>query len=381
TRLIGYCYLIKKEVIDQVGLLDERFTPGNFEDDDFSFRTISKGYKLLLCKDTFIHHFQSVSFSAEQEKFIQVYSINRQKFYKKWGFNAEYSAGIRFDLINTINEDVDKEMNILEVGCGIGSSLLEIKNRYKNANIYGLEISEGAGNIVKHLCSTIIGNIEELELGYEDGFFDYIIFGDVLEHLRDPWKIVKEMKKYLKESGSILASIPNIMHISVIKDILNGRFPYAESGILDKTHLRFFTLAEIQNLFMLNDYEISEIRANGVYLSKEDEDSITKLCKLSSENLKQQYMAYQYIVKAKHKKDVSKYESDDMIKFRFKLMRIDNNIDVEESLNYIFDMYEKYQNEFLEDLTYLINNNVINKEAVLNKIKDEALNRKYTNFI
>ena len=58
TVLVGFCYLVKKSVIDKVGLLDERFTPGNFEDNDLSLRILLEGYKLLLCKNVFIHHLE-----------------------------------------------------------------------------------------------------------------------------------------------------------------------------------------------------------------------------------------------------------------------------------------------------------------------------------
>lgn len=69
--------------------------------------------------------------------------------------------------------------------------------------------------------------------------FDYIILGDVLEHLTDPWKIVNELKQYLKKDGCLISSIPNIMHVSVLRNLVLGNFTYEDSGILDKTHLRF----------------------------------------------------------------------------------------------------------------------------------------------
>ncbi|MEW9123297.1 MAG: glycosyltransferase [Thermotaleaceae bacterium] len=87
TRLIGFCLLIKKEVVEKIGLLDERFSPGNFEDDDYCHRIRRAGYRLILCKDTFIHHFGSVSFGKDREKFGDILSINRKKFMDKWGFD------------------------------------------------------------------------------------------------------------------------------------------------------------------------------------------------------------------------------------------------------------------------------------------------------
>src|SRR5690625_2445107 len=83
-KLIGFCMLVKRVVIDQVGLLDERFTPGNFEDDDFSLRIRTAGYKLMICKDTFIHHFGSVSFKKDQEKYNSLIRVNKEKFREKW---------------------------------------------------------------------------------------------------------------------------------------------------------------------------------------------------------------------------------------------------------------------------------------------------------
>ncbi|WP_223226228.1 glycosyltransferase [Sporomusa sp. GT1] len=85
TRLVGYCMLIKAEVIAKIGLLDEAFSPGNYEDDDYSVRIRKAGYRLLLCRDTFIHHFGSVSFGEDNTCFNNLLASNRQKFTAKWG--------------------------------------------------------------------------------------------------------------------------------------------------------------------------------------------------------------------------------------------------------------------------------------------------------
>lgn len=82
-RLVGFCLLIKKEVINKIGLLDERFSPGNYEDDDYSLRIRKAGYKLVLCKDTFIYHYGGVSFSTCD--YLKILQINKSKFEDKWG--------------------------------------------------------------------------------------------------------------------------------------------------------------------------------------------------------------------------------------------------------------------------------------------------------
>lgn len=374
TRLIGFCYMIKKEILDKVGLLDEIFSPGNFEDDDLSFRIIQEGYKLLLCNNVFIHHFGSISFGASPQ-FYELYQANRKKFIDKWGFDNTYSCNIRFDIIDTIKRNLDEEFNILEVGCGTGSTLLQIKNIYKNANIYGIEICEDPGNIAKCLLNTTIGNIETLSLDYENSYFDYIIFGDVIEHLIDPWSVLVKMKKYLKPDGAILASIPNIMHVSIIKSLILGRFHYEDAGILDKTHLRFFTLAEINEMFNTSEYEVKSISANVIGLSTEDTNLINTLCSMSNESLRQQYMSYQYIIVAQNKLDIDKYDNKDKENLIFKLMKIDNDIDKEESLKFIFEMNEKYKSYFEESIVYLINSATLNKEKVMTIIGKEAKNK------
>ncbi|SHJ04447.1 glycosyltransferase [Propionispora hippei] len=86
-RLVGYCLLVKAEVVAAVGLLDEIFSPGNFEDDDYSVRIRQAGYRMILCRDVFIHHFGSVSFKEPSIKFTTLLQTNKQKFIEKWGYD------------------------------------------------------------------------------------------------------------------------------------------------------------------------------------------------------------------------------------------------------------------------------------------------------
>ncbi len=138
----------------------------------------------------------------------------------------------------------------------------------------------------------------ERDLDYPKEYFDYIIFGDVLEHLNQPEAVLVNMKRYLKPGGMILASIPNIMHISVIGDLLNGAFTYQDSGILDRTHLRFFTKGEIIKMFSRAGYEILDTGNTRVWVSDDQMHLINKLCALSTSET-DAFLAYQYLVKAK----------------------------------------------------------------------------------
>jgi hypothetical protein len=104
----------------------------------------------------------------------------------------------------------------------------------------------------------------------------------VLEHLVDPWRVVANIRPHLKDTGKVLASIPNIMHVSVMRGLLNGRFSYQDAGILDRTHLRFFTLTEIDGLFAGAGYGPRHYSATSVPLTEEDLQFVNSLKSLST---------------------------------------------------------------------------------------------------
>ncbi|QEK12494.1 methyltransferase domain-containing protein [Crassaminicella thermophila] len=302
-KLIGFCMLIKKEVIEKVGLLDERFSPGNFEDDDYSFRTRKAGYRLMLCKDVFIHHFGSTSWKENLNNFTELLNKNKQIFQDKWGFDATYFSFIRNEIIDLIDKPKYQNINVLEIGCACGATLLQIKNIYKNANLYGIELNEKAAEIANTFANIVVGNVENYNFHYEEEYFDYIIFADVLEHLYNPWNVLKNIRKYLKKDGIILASIPNIMHYSIIKNLLNGNWRYENSGLLDKTHIRFFTLNEINNMFATANYKIETITGSILQQSEHDMKFINSLNTITGKDMTEQYEFYQYFVKAKKIED------------------------------------------------------------------------------
>jgi len=104
----------------------------------------------------------------------------------------------------------------------------------------------------------VVGNIEE-DSTWEriKGKFDYIVFADVLEHLVDPGAALQRCKSVLAEGGSVIASIPNVAYYRVRQDLLLGRFDYGPFGILDKTHLRFFTAKTSRSLFVESGFEVT----------------------------------------------------------------------------------------------------------------------------
>ncbi|TVX96099.1 glycosyltransferase [Cohnella terricola] len=335
-KLVGYCMLIKNSVVKEIGLLDERFTPGNYEDDDYSHRIRSAGYKLMLCKDTFIHHFGSTSFRDDADHFRALLQTNARKFEEKWGFNPKYSRNIRLEILNMIDAPSHKNIRILEIGCACGATLLEIKNRYPGAELFGIELNKHSANIASLIADVRAENIEQENLAYPLEHFDYIIFADVLEHLYDPWFVVGNMMKYLKPDGRLLASIPNVMHYSLLRDVINGNWTYTDAGLLDRTHVRFFTWKEIVLLFDKAGYKNVQYSMTQVPIAPEDEEFIDNLARISNGTDKAQFMAYQYIVSAQKpiedtlKSDVANDEH--LSRILELLNHIENNQDVDNSV-------------------------------------------------
>ncbi|MBT8552450.1 class I SAM-dependent methyltransferase [Polynucleobacter paneuropaeus] len=174
--------------------------------------------------------------------------------------NNKYYQIARTDIAELVPMECKK---ILEVGCGYGSLGGILKSRV-GVEIDGIEINgDAAPFLAKNYRKFWINSVEDLSLPEYIGHYDCIIFPDVLEHLVDPWKTLTKYTQYLSTNGVIIASIPNIRNLGIIyRLLLQGRWAYGESGILDKTHLRFFTRNEIESLFTDAGLQIEEIKTN-----------------------------------------------------------------------------------------------------------------------
>jgi len=172
-----------------------------------------------------------------------------------------YQQEPRKELLDLIPLE-NRNGNVLEIGAGAGDTLLYAKEKEFAKNIYGVELCniENSNQTNSIFSNFIIGNIETLELPFDKNSFDVIICGDVLEHLVDPYKVLKVLKTYLKEDGVMVASIPNIREFKTMKKIFfDGDFKYEDSGILDRTHLRFFTKKNIIDLFKNEGFDILKV--------------------------------------------------------------------------------------------------------------------------
>ncbi|MCL6444265.1 MAG: glycosyltransferase [Alicyclobacillus sp.] len=132
---------------------------------------------------------------------------------------------------------------VLEIGTATGYMTRYLSEELQ-CDVTGIEIDPEAAAKASSYCNRLlIGDVELMDLDSELGTttFDHIIFADVLEHLRDPWRVLKKVCQWLDKSGTALISVPNIGHASIVLELMEGRFHYRELGLLDSTHLRFFT--------------------------------------------------------------------------------------------------------------------------------------------
>lgn len=148
---------------------------------------------------------------------------------------------------------------ILDVGCAVGGFGEILKSR-RSCEVWGIEINEEAANIAAQKLDKVICAAFDETLELPNGRFDCIIFNDVLEHLVDPYSALLYAKTLLNPQGKIVASIPNVRYFDNIwKLIVNRDWEYTQHGILDRTHLRFFTDKSILKTFQDSGYQVDSI--------------------------------------------------------------------------------------------------------------------------
>ena len=176
-------------------------------------------------------------------------------------FNPAY-VGPRQDILRLVPDDARR---VLDVGCSVGVLGQSIKQR-QPATVVGVELDAAmAAEAKPRLDRTIVGSVEEASVweSLAGQSFDCLIFADLLEHLRDPWAVLGRFVDQLEPGGTAIASLPNVRHYTTLLSLgLGGRWPYRDRGIHDRTHLRFFALPNVRELFESAGLEVQEVRRN-----------------------------------------------------------------------------------------------------------------------
>lgn len=209
------------------------------------------------------------------------------------------SHTLAYDFIEI--DSLGASCKILEVGCSTGYFGQALKNA--GHIVWGIEMTPDAAELAKKVLDFVyVGTIEAF-LASEfasSNQFDYIVFGDVLEHLSYPETVLEQCKSILTPNGGIVASIPNVAHLAVRVMLLEGRWEYSALGIMDNTHLRFFDKKSIINMFNKSGYAVQSldcvrisVEQTGIKVDQKLYESASKLVHDDAQDV------FQYVVLTK----------------------------------------------------------------------------------
>ena len=361
VKLVGFAMLIKRNILEKIGYLDERFTPGNFEDDDISLRIIMSGYKILLSKDSYIHHFGSVSFKNVKGGYNELLEKNNKKFIDKWNFSAYYAERFYKTIFKYISND-DKD--ILEINAGGGSNLISIRNEFKDRNYYAYEKNPKLAEMNKKLGINIVKNLDEDKY---DAMFNLVILTEY--NAIESQELILKIKRILNTNSRVI----------VVLDAY-------------KENKDFFSNKDVEEFiekFSKNNYKMINYDAIG------EEDKIT-LCTILFENITKNNIinetaqilskgkvttAANYLtllenennfndIKSIRKELENEFKILNKVKFLFRRLDVKKDENIQE----VFDIIDNYK--LTDDcIIGIINENMLNKNYVLNYIAIEYFAR------
>ena len=260
-----FALMARRDVVDAAGFLEEEYSTPALAAYDYTVRMTREGYGIAVLASVYVHHDESIH-AEVMESYEALRQQERELFRSKHGLSLDYSFQIRLDLIEMM--DLQREgLRVLEIGCACGATLREIGHRNPTANLYGVELNEKASAVAAPFATILSMDVERLDPTEIKERFDYIVMGDVVEHLLDPWSAIQNMRELLVPGGAIVASIPNVAHISNLYNVLGGRWTYEDMGLLDRTHFRFFTRQEIIKLFEGANLAVDEIRYKNIHMN------------------------------------------------------------------------------------------------------------------
>lgn len=203
-----------------------------------------------------------------------------------------YFGHVRREILPLLPEKMGR---VLEVGCGSGDTLSYIKQHQQCDWACGIELTSSAASAARKKLDLLIeGSIETIDLPIEAGSLDVILCLDVLEHLADPWSVVRKLHELLTPGGVIIVSIPNVRHFRVVLPLLfQGRWEYCDAGILDKTHLRFFTRDSAIALLEDSGFIVQQIVATGL-----EKGSKARIANRATLSLLSSFFEVQYLIRA-----------------------------------------------------------------------------------
>lgn len=302
--LDGLFFAAHRAVVQKVTFDEQSFDGFHCYDADFTYSAFLAGFSLAVCNNLAVIHYSSGNFDAVFQKYNQIFvakhansidTVTPRALKPSWQavncpdkesvvstFTPEVQNRLYEYFLSTssasslipasVNEKkmtqtpihdqhnpdllslipIDAQC-IIEVGCSSGALAKAYRELNSGCKYVGTEIDSDYAQLARQHCNqVIVGDIEKIldEIKLSHGDFDCWIFGDVLEHLYDPWRVLKRIAQdMLKPNGSVVACIPNMQHWSLQFALNVGNVRYQDAGLLDRTHLRWFTRVTIIEMF------------------------------------------------------------------------------------------------------------------------------------
>ena len=182
---------------------------------------------------------------------FKLYSTLKEKY------REDYYSHCRTDLLPFVNGNPEY---ILDIGCSKGLTGKLFKDRFKAKYVGGVEVNPDAASVAEeHLDDIYILDLNKEPLPGKDDFFDLVILGDILEHLIEPYSLLKAVYKKLRNGGQAIISVPNIRNWRILFELIfRGDWRYIDAGVLDKTHLRFFTRKSAERMISEAGFKIEK---------------------------------------------------------------------------------------------------------------------------
>jgi len=176
-------------------------------------------------------------------------------------FRYAYEIDLEADSTpNKVLDLVGENKKVLELGCGPGH-MSKVLTKHLGCQVRGIEIDPEAAKAARDFCRDVtVCNLDETDLRrlFKNGQFDVIIAADILEHLKTPERTLVQCKHLLRQDGYLVISIPNASHVGIVANLMSAQFPYSDIGLLDRTHLRFFTGPSFRSLLRETGYLIDK---------------------------------------------------------------------------------------------------------------------------
>jgi 2-polyprenyl-3-methyl-5-hydroxy-6-metoxy-1,4-benzoquinol methylase len=218
-----------------------------------------------------------------------------------------YYDGANTELLFMLPTDA---RTVVEIGCAEGNFAAAYRAINPSVRYLGVELFEEAAQKASSKMDTVItGNIEQsevfskLEAELGNTKIDVLVFFDVLEHLIDPWSILAKFRQLMSPNGRCVVCIPNISHWTILAGLLHGEWEYGDSGLLDRTHLRFFTKKSMIELFQNTGWQIEALSPRIAFPQETEQamsvfSTLAPAFRLTPEQVKENLSVFQWVIRA-----------------------------------------------------------------------------------